>query len=220
MLAKRLILLIPVLFLLAFSAKADDIATVYFNGGYAFGDNGYGIPPYQGTLNGQDALFYCVDFTHDITGNTSWQVTVTDISSTADYSSTRLGSGTIYSEIAWLLDQSVASGNQTTQAELQWAVWSFSGGGDPYGTNSLLVGEAQNAVANGFAPNNWNILTPIGSYGQEFLVDPPPPTNTPEPSSFLLLGIGLAALGIAGGRNFGRRNGYVSETSPERRSRN
>jgi len=111
-LAKRLSLLIPVLFLLAFSAKADDIATVYFNGGYAFGDNGYGIPPYQGTLNGEDALFYCVDFTHDITGNTSWQATVTDISSTADYSATRLGSGTIYSEIAWLLDQSVASGNR------------------------------------------------------------------------------------------------------------
>lgn len=222
MLAKRLSLLIPVLFLLAFSAKADDIATVYFNGGYAFGDNGYGIPPYQGTLNGEDALFYCVDFTHDITGNTSWQVTVTDISSTADYSSTRLGSGTIYSEIAWLLDQSVASGNQTTQAELQWAVWSFSGGGDPYGTNSLLVGEAQTAVANGFAPNNWDILTPVGSYGQEFLVDPPPPTNTPEPSSFVLLGIGLATLGIAGGGSFWRRSGSgcICEAGPGRQTRN
>jgi hypothetical protein len=176
---------------MAFSAKADTVASIYFNGGYAFGDNGYGIPPYQGTFNGQSAQFYCVDFAHDITANTSWQADLTALTTTANYTPTRLDNATIYYEIAWLLDQSMASGNQTTQAELQWAVWSFSGGGDPYGTNSTLVAEAANAVNNGFAPVNWEILTPTGSYGQEFFV------NTPEPSTLLLLAAGMAGLAIA-----------------------
>jgi len=44
---KKLGWLVPVLLLLSISAKADGIASVYFNGGYAFADNGYGIPPYQ-----------------------------------------------------------------------------------------------------------------------------------------------------------------------------
>lgn len=84
------------------------------------------------------------------------------------------------------------------------------------------MGEAQTAVADGFAPNNWDILTPTGSYGQEFLVDPPPPTNTPEPSSFVLLVIGLAGLGMAGGGSFWRPNerGYACEASLDRQTRN
>jgi hypothetical protein len=184
-----------VLLLLSISAKADGVASVYFNGGYAFGDHGYGIPPYQGTLDGQSASFYCVDFTHDITANTGWQATVTGLANSADYTSTRLGSGSIYTEIAWLLDQSLASGNQTMQAELQWAVWSFSGGGDPYGTNSQLVAQAVSAVNGGFTDGDWEVLTPIGSYGQEFLV------RTPEPSTFVLLCIGLLSLGMARRRN-------------------
>jgi len=77
-------------------------------------------------------------------------------------------------------------------------------------------------VANGFAPNNWNILTPVGSYGQEFLVDPPPPTNTPEPSSFMLLVVGLAGLGMVGGGSLWRPSGRGSacEASLERQTRN
>jgi Thioester domain/PEP-CTERM motif len=149
------------------------------------------FPPYQGTLNGQNALFYCVDFSHDITANTSWQATVTDLNNTSDDSATRLGNSTIYSEIAWLLDQSEASSNQTTKAQLQWAVWSFSGGGNPYGTNGQLTTEATNEVTNGFTDSNWAILTPTGSYGREFFV------NTPEPSSVLLLSMGLVGLAIA-----------------------
>lgn len=181
-------LVLPLL-VLSYSAKADT-AAVYFNGGYAFGNNGVGIPPYQGTLNGQDASFYCVDFSHEITGNTGWQATVTHLNNTANYVATRLGSQSIYEEIAWLLDQDMASTDQTTEAELQWAVWSFSGGGNPYGTNNSLITEALNAVNGGFTDSSWEILTPTGGYGQEFMV------KTPEPSSLSLLIIGLIGLAI------------------------
>jgi hypothetical protein len=184
---KQAIWAIPVLLLCSFSVKADT-ATVYFNGGYDFSDHGYAIPPYQGTLNGQSESFYCVDFSHDITGNTSWQATITTLGPTTNYSGTRLDNGTEYMEIAWLLDQSLATTNKTTQAELQWAVWSLSGGGNPYGTNSILLTDASNAVKNGFADDGWEILTPTGNYGQEFMV------RTPEPSTLFMLGGGLIGL--------------------------
>ena len=46
-------------------AKADN---VFVDGTYAFANNGYGIPPYGGTLNGQQESFYCVDFSTPIWG--------------------------------------------------------------------------------------------------------------------------------------------------------
>lgn len=80
------------------TTKADTVAV---NGSYPFASNGYGIPPYGGTLNSggvtQSEQFYCVDFTHDITGGISWNVTTTSLSG-SDFSSTllwsKLGSAT------------------------------------------------------------------------------------------------------------------------------
>src|SRR5579864_3334691 len=142
--AKRLGWALLAFLLLSFSAKADTV-TVYFNGGYAYSDHGYEMPAYQGTVNGQSASLFCVDFSHEIYPNTSWQATVTQLGS-SNYSATRLNNGTEYMEIAWLLDQSLLSNSNTSKAELQWAVWSLSGGPNPYGTNSVLLTQASNAV--------------------------------------------------------------------------
>jgi hypothetical protein len=169
-------------------AKADNVPnTVYVNGSYAFASNGYGIPPYGGTLNGQNQSFYCLDFTHDITGNTSWNATITSLTG-SNFASTRLGDQTKYLEMAWLVTQEMGTSDEAKQARDQFAIWSFTGGPNPFGTDGAFAAAALAAVQGGFTGRGFEILTPTGSYGQEFLV------STPEPAELLLLGIGLFGL--------------------------
>lgn len=79
------------------------------------------------------------------------------------------------------------------KAEDQFAIWSLTGGPDPYGTDGSIVPAAIAAVqATGFNGAGSEILTPTGSTGQEFLV------NTPEPSILILLVIGLLGKMIVG----------------------
>ena len=177
---------------LAPSAFAD--STVYFNGSYAFANNGYGIPPYGGTLDGQSAQFYCVDFTHDISAGQQWQAIVTPLpsvgSSTAPYLTGQMIDGVNdYVLFAWLISQMTPA----NQAQYQWAIWSVTDGGyDPYGSPlSIFSNAATQLTAAGFTGQGWEILTPdasLNQQGQEFLV------RTPEPASVLLLALGLATL--------------------------
>ena len=190
---KALLVAVAMLLFIAPSAFADSVVAI--NGSYAFGSNGYGIPPYGGTLNGQAVEFYCVDFSHDISGSTSpWNAVVTDLTSGANYSATYLKNGNTYEEFAWLITQMMGTSNQTTQAADQWANWSLTGGAsqDPFtGPNSAaaLLTDAQNAVSGGWTAQGFEILTPdVGQYGQEFMI------QTPEPSGLLLLGVGLCGL--------------------------
>ena len=188
--AFKSLICLAVLAVLCFAgtAKAD---TVYVNGTYPFASNGYGIPPYGGTLNGQSAEFYCVDFTHDITGGMSWNVTVTSLTG-SNFASTFLGSQTPYLEMAWLITQMMGTTSQTLQAEYQFAIWSFTSGAsgpNPFGTNAKLVAAAATAIGS-FSAQGWEILTPTSSTGQELLV------YTPEPSILILLVFGLPGLAI------------------------
>jgi hypothetical protein len=181
-------------------AGSKNIDTVYFNGQYAFGDNGVGIPPYGGTLNGNPAEFYCVDFTHDIKGGTTWYVDALNLNSSASaFGGTRLDNKTDYLEMAWLITQMGLASTQALKADYQWAVWSFTGATDPYSKSveTTLLNEASFAVKHGYTGAGWEILTPIGTYGQEFLVDPPQIATTPEPSTMLLFGAGLLGVSFA-----------------------
>lgn len=171
------------------SAKAD---TVYVDGSYAFANGGYGIPPYGGTLNGQSEQFFCVDFSTPIWGGESWQVTVTSLTG-SNFSLTKLQNQTSYLEMAWLITQMMSSTSQLQKAMDQYAIWSFTGGPNPYGSNSTLVAAALAAVQGGFSGQGWEILTPTGSAGQEFLIF----VGVPEPAELLMLLIGLAIVALA-----------------------
>ena len=64
----------------------------------------------------------------------------------------------------------------------------FYCGPNPYNSNSALIAAALATVQGGFNGQGWEILTPTGSAGQEFLV------FVSEPGEFLMLLIGLAVL--------------------------
>jgi hypothetical protein len=177
-----LILLVPTL---TGTVKAD---TVQIDGTYAFANNGYGIPPYGGTLNGQSTSFYCVDFSSTIQAGDAWTVWVTSLTG-SNFSSTKLGNQTAYLEMAWLVTQMMGATTQLQQAKDQYAIWSFTGGPNPYGTNSSLVAAALTAVKTGFAGQGLTILTPTGSKGQEFLI-----FSVAEPAELVMLAFGLTVL--------------------------
>lgn len=178
------------------SAKAD---TVYVDGSYAFANGGYGIPPYGGTLNGQSAQFFCVDFSTPIWAGESWQATVTSLTG-SNFSLTKLKNQTSYLEMAWLVTQMMSATTQMQKAMDQYAIWSFTGGPNPYGSNSSLVAAALAAVQNGFSGAGWEILTPTGSAGQEFLIF----VGVPEPAELVMLLMGLVIVALATRKKRGR----------------
>ena len=192
----KLLFVAAAVILLSFapSTFADSFVTV--DGSYAFGDNGYGIPPYGGTLNGQPVEFYCVDFAHDIAGGDSWLAIVTPVALSGSSSVPYLAGDTTdgvsdYLLFAWLItandgDVLPADPSAGPMGHLE------PDGGllDPYGRQAsiLSIAAAQLRVAD-FTGQGWDILTPdvnCNQYGQEFLV------QTPEPASILLIGLGSA----------------------------
>jgi hypothetical protein len=182
---------------LSASAKAD---TVYVDGSYAFANGGYGIPPYGGTLNGQSAQFFCVDFSTPIWAGESWQVNITSLTG-SNFSLTKLKNQTSYLEMAWLVTQMMSATTLLQKAMDQYAIWSLTGGPNPYGANSSLIAAALAAVQNGFTGAGWEILTPTGSAGQEFLIF----VGVPEPAELVMLLIGLAVLACATRRKQARQ---------------
>lgn len=173
-------------------AKADTLYTVTVDGTYSFADGDYGIPPYGGTLNGQSEAFYCVDFSTPISGGESWQVNITSLSG-SNFSSTRLGNQTTYLEMAWLITQMMGTTSQLQKAMDQYAIWSFTGGPNPYGTNGTVLAAALAAINAGFVGQGWEILTPTGSAGQEFLIL----VGVPEPGELLMMLLGLGVFAFA-----------------------
>jgi hypothetical protein len=204
---KRLICLLSLVLTAATNTKADTLK-VYVDGSYAFADpsgSGYAIGPYGGKLGSQSVLFYCVDFRHDISGQTGWDATPTYLLSDTSLSSnaTLLKNADTYTDIAWLLTQMMGTTDQKLQAEYQWTIWALTGGAgvNPYASDfNGIMTKAKNAVNGGWFASGWEILTPVsgsgypnksGYYGQEFMV-----LATPEPGSLLLLFTGLMALVI------------------------
>jgi len=187
--------------LFSVSTHADTVELV--PGGAAFDDplTGLSMSPYTAVVNGQTTDVFCVDFSSSVSNDANWTATATALVSPSGYANTLQYQMTMdnstaqnnYLEMAWLilqLQSALAVDNLTAAAKDQWAIWSFSGGTNPYGTDAGLLAEAQAAVSDKFSVNGWEILTPdAGQHGQEFILE-----TALEPSTMLLL---LAGLGLA-----------------------
>lgn len=200
---KQLLVLLPLFLIAASPAKADQ-DSVWVDGSYASASNGYGIGPYGGTLNGVATQFYCVDFNDSISGNTGWMANVTGLTNTTGYSQTLQGNQTFYLQAAWLITQMMNPKNsQALDAQFQWAIWYLSVPTSQqnalfpdYSTDLYWNKLALSAVNLGFSVTGWQILTPVGGYGQEFVVPGGPGAATPEPSVIVLLLAGLVAFAL------------------------
>src|SRR5260370_17840227 len=89
----------------------------------------------------------------------TWNVTITNLAG-SNFSSTFLGNQTSYLAMAWLITQMMGTTNQLQIAKDQYAMWRFTGGPNPYGTNAPIVAAALAAVRAGFSRHACGILPP------------------------------------------------------------
>ncbi len=178
-----------------------DTLTLKGTGGQVVG--GVYVYPYNLSLNGKPATapMMCINYDDHITQNETWQVTEQPVSTSSSFQ---------LQEDAWLfskVDKSVYS-----DADIQFAVWDIldPGVGGSAGLTAVaktLVMMAANAVpglTNSFL-SQYTISSPVKTQeAMETWTDGTPQSFvantsavTPEPSSLLLLGTGLALTSLA-----------------------
>jgi len=185
--------------------------------------SGYAISPYNITISGTSTTAYCDDFANDDSIGETWTANLTNLGS-GDLSNTRYGG------ISQTLATANGSANYDGRQLYEMAAWLTL----QYGSNAINNGVIQDTIWDLFNPNagdpssqppqagsttwlfaaetnyggidaaDFSILTntaPVTLSGtgqvQEFML-------TPEPSSTLLLGLGLIAVAF-GGRCVTRR---------------
>lgn len=188
--------------LLAFvpSASADtlELTGVGNNGSY----DGIYIGPYVATVDGvANTPIICDDFSHE---STLWSPWSANLSTAPTFSNVRFAPGN-YEDVAYLANLLFnIQGNNAEADALQFAIWyindptdvaSFLGASNPFltGTNSVddVMYWVDQAINNATPADLSDILiyTPCsGGDPQEFIV------RTPEPSTILLLALGLCGL--------------------------
>jgi hypothetical protein len=166
---------------------------------YLGGTLGNPLPPNDGQFSG---YVFCVDLDHWITLPTEYEVTQQTTASIAHGD-----------RVAWLYRTYVSQATtQTKAAALQLAIWEvlvddgdgFASGNFRYtgGLPSLTGTEAQNMIAASVGKNSSSamVLRSTGQYGQAMIATP-----VPEPTSLILLGLGLG-FSIAGILSVRRRS--------------
>ena len=203
MFTKRLIFVLTlsaIFVIVPWIANAGPV-TITFIDVNGMNDGSYFVDPYFGQINNGPVIeIWCVDFAHPVNDN-QWTADATWITdSSTNFGSTYLGNKTDYLAIVWLINQyqDLLNTPSTTTfeqlLEYQYAIWSFSGWSTTDTTMMTKVGDvrgnALGAVARGYNPSGWTILTDTQGSNQEFIVE----ETVPEPSLMVLMLIGLAAV--------------------------
>jgi hypothetical protein len=150
--------------------------------------------PYQATLNGSSITMVCMSFDRNVALGQTWEVTVNELTAEGVANSLYGDQDDAlfrYQQIAFLTDQLAL--HPDASGDIQVAIWNIFNTDTPDTAGSaawLALAGSQDFT--GYDFSNFRILTPTdrSSAGpQENIV------TVPEPTTMLLLGTGLAAIG-------------------------
>jgi hypothetical protein len=172
---------------LATAAVASPIetATLTLTGVNGQQVSGNYVSPYYARLGSQSLTVYCDDVLDMVSVGESWTVEVYSGGDTTG----AMFPGADYPALFWLAGQDAPATYITTQ-EAMWTETDPAFPGATSASNALLATAIIDAGTVDLS--DWEVLTPAGSTGQEFLVD----SIAPEPISMILAGVGLSGLGL------------------------
>jgi hypothetical protein len=209
---------------LALSATVASAQTTvtYLGSPSGANDGQYYVGPFEGTLQtapgaAQSVTMFCIDVLNQVVNGDTWTGVLTSLADpTAPLTNTRHSAAsdpnamTRYRTAAWLTSQFGLT-SQSEWAGIQHAIWNVWTPGQ-YAANAWDAAAAS-AAAGGFVGvdfSGYAVLTDVRGIGlavggaQEFIV---PGLGgggvgsvVPEPSTYLLLGTGIAALGLVARR--------------------